>query len=166
MFKSFILMSAVLLLAMAPALAAPAAPATTRAAQPWDPSAATNPDVAPSPKWIWAPTKPKDGDEQYFRVTFDAKIPTTHMTEDPFVASLWAACDDQMTIYVNGQPVGTTSLPGSHEFAGCPLLVGVDNDGACTDALNGYLIGVLDDLRIYSRALPEQEIRDYVLATM
>jgi putative heme-binding domain-containing protein len=70
--------------------------AMTQAARGADAATAADPDVAPTPNWIWAPSKAKDGDEQYFRATFDCKLPIND-------AWLWAACDDQMTIYLNGQ---------------------------------------------------------------
>jgi hypothetical protein len=77
---------------------------TTTSAPANDLVAPTDPEKAPSPNWIWGPDKPKDGDERYFRIVFDPSI-TTHKTEDPFAAWLWAACDDEMTVWLNGKSV-------------------------------------------------------------
>src|SRR5829696_1587174 len=77
-------------------------PATTQAGW-WDElNAPPDPKAAPSPKWIWGPDKAKDGEERYFRITFDANLPTMHKTEDPHSAWLWAAGDNEITVYVNG----------------------------------------------------------------
>ncbi|MEA2711336.1 MAG: hypothetical protein QOF78_3937, partial [Phycisphaerales bacterium] len=94
--------------------AAPAgkSPATTRTTAPttkagfWEEmNAPPNPAAAPSPQWIWGPADAKAGEVRYFRVTFDAKIPTTYMTENPSAAWLWAAGDDEMSVYLNGKEV-------------------------------------------------------------
>lgn len=43
-------------------------------------------------------------------------------------------------------------------FGACPLLLGVDADSGCTGALNGFLQGRLDEVRVYTRALTATEI--------
>jgi hypothetical protein len=68
-------------------------------------NAAPDPLAAPQPKWIWGPTEAKPGEERFFRITFDAKLPTTYMTENPSSAWIWCAADDEMTLYLNGKPV-------------------------------------------------------------
>ncbi|MEO6434177.1 MAG: heme-binding protein, partial [Tepidisphaeraceae bacterium] len=76
---------------------------TARAAD--DLNAPPDPKAAPSPQWIWGQAEAKDGEERYFRITFDAKLPTTNKTEDPHGAWIWAAGDDEMDIYLNGKRV-------------------------------------------------------------
>lgn len=68
-----------------------------------DGDAAPDPQAAPSPRWIWGPDEAKNGEDRYFRVTFDAGIPKTQKIDDRRSAMLWAACDDEMTIYLNGK---------------------------------------------------------------
>src|SRR5262245_6225153 len=94
---------------VASATCAPApgkATTTTRAAaaattQPdfWGQMTATpDPTAAPQPKWIWGKADAKAGEDRYFRTTFDAKIPTTYMTENPSAAWIWCAGDDEITV--------------------------------------------------------------------
>jgi len=65
-----------------------------------------------------------------------------------------------LQVYINGVPAGPTgSDSGTLSFAGCPLLMGVDADAACTGSLNGFLDGRIDDVRIYNRALTQSEIQ-------
>jgi hypothetical protein len=62
--------------------------------------------------------------------------------------------------YINGDPAGPTGTDGGAlAFGSCPLLMGVDADSGCTGALNGFLQGRLDDVRIYNRALTQSEIQ-------
>ena len=65
------------------------------------------------PKWIWGPKEARDNQVQIFRLTFDAKIPTTQMTEDPSAALLWVAGDDDITVSVNGKSVGEARRTGT-----------------------------------------------------
>jgi hypothetical protein len=64
-----------------------------------------------------------------------------------------------IALHVDGVPAGSATDGGAHAFAGCPLLIGVDNDSGCTGALNGYFAGRLDEIRIYDRALSTGEIQ-------
>jgi len=45
------------------------------------------------------------------------------------------------------------------DFGNCPALIGVDADFSCTDKLNGFFSGVIDELQIYDGALSASEIR-------
>lgn len=61
--------------------------------------------------------------------------------------------------YINGARVEPSGIDSSVlNFGTCPLLIGVDADAACAGALNGYLDGRVDDVRIYSRPLTQTEI--------
>ena len=82
-----------------------------------DYSAPPDPTAEPSPKWIWGPRAATDGETRYFRVTFDAKLPVTHKTEDPFSAWIWAACDDEATFYLNGKQIARQSGHGQAVLA-------------------------------------------------
>lgn len=64
-----------------------------------------DPTAAPSPKWIWGPAPARANEERFFRVTFDAGLPAKHTAENPSAAWLWAAADDEMTVYLNGKLV-------------------------------------------------------------
>jgi putative heme-binding domain-containing protein len=64
-----------------------------------------DPSAAPSPKWIWGPAEAKPDEEQYFRVVFDPGLPAQLKTENPSSAWIWAACDDEMTIFLNGKTI-------------------------------------------------------------
>ena len=87
----------------------PAKAPTTKAAKVadfWDQmSAPPDPSTAPQPQWIWGKDEAKPGEERFFRVTFDAKLPTTFMTENPSAAWIWCAADDETTVYLNGKVV-------------------------------------------------------------
>lgn len=64
-----------------------------------------------------------------------------------------------VTTYTNGvaQRVGRDSTV--FDFGNCPALIGVDADRGCASRLNGFFHGVIDELKIYDRALPADEIR-------
>ncbi len=64
-----------------------------------------DPAAAPSPKWIWGPAQAKPNEERYFRIAFDPELSGALKTENPSSAWIWAACDDDMTIYLNGKMV-------------------------------------------------------------
>jgi hypothetical protein len=62
--------------------------------------------------------------------------------------------------YINGTPASPTGTDASPlGFGNCPLLMGVDADSVCAGALNGFLEGRLDDVRIHNRALTQSEIQ-------
>jgi putative heme-binding domain-containing protein len=90
--------------APAPAAAAPAPAGKPPAAIP-DPNASPDPHAAPSPNWIWGSAPATEGEVRYFRTTFDADIPAVAKTEDPNAAWIWAVCDDQMSLYLNGKMI-------------------------------------------------------------
>ena len=72
----------------------------------WDAmTGAPNPAAAPQPSWIWGKDDAKPGEERFFRTTFDAKLPTTFMTENPSSAWIWCAADDETTVYLNGKVI-------------------------------------------------------------
>jgi gliding motility-associated-like protein len=66
--------------------------------------------------------------------------------------------DTRVRLYVNGEEVGSTSTSNP---------VNVDNDGdlligatTCPDPLDRSFAGLIDELRIYNRALPPDEVRE------
>jgi hypothetical protein len=64
-----------------------------------------------------------------------------------------------LQVYINGTAAFPNAMDaGPLNFGSCPLLIGVDADAGCTGALNGYLNGRIDDVRIYGRALTPSEI--------
>lgn len=66
-------------------------------------------------------------------------------------------------LYVNGNPdnaFGADTV--ANDFAGCALLIGVDNDSGCTGSLNGNFSGGIDEVRIYNRPLSQSEIQTYM----
>jgi putative heme-binding domain-containing protein len=91
-----------------PATAKATAPAATATADPADTQKA-DPLADPKPSWIWGPGDAAKDEERFFRTTFDAQIPTTHMTENPSSAFLWAAGDNDITVFLNGKPVAKNS---------------------------------------------------------
>ena len=64
-----------------------------------------------------------------------------------------------ITVFLNGvaQRAGRDSTV--LDFGNCPALIGVDADFGCTDKLNGFFSGVIDELQIYDCALSASEIR-------
>ena len=65
----------------------------------------------------------------------------------------------QLRLAVNGAQVASASGVAALSFGTCPLLWGVDADSGCTRALNGYLRGRLDAVRVYNRALSVSELQ-------
>jgi hypothetical protein len=63
-------------------------------------------------------------------------------------------------VFINGVAQPQTATDGTvFAFGSCPFYIGVDADTGCTGALNGYLYGRVDEVRVYSRALSETEIQ-------
>jgi len=65
---------------------------------------------------------------------------------------------DQLALFVDAAPIGVATDPNVHDFGPCEVLVGIDSDNGCDGALNGELIGDLDEVRIYARALSPAEL--------
>ncbi|MBI2495941.1 MAG: hypothetical protein HYW10_05200 [Candidatus Omnitrophica bacterium] len=63
-----------------------------------------------------------------------------------------------VTLYVNGTSDGTRTDGGALSFSTCALLIGTDADSGCTGTLGNYFYGLLDDARVYNRALSAVEI--------
>jgi glucose/arabinose dehydrogenase/chitodextrinase len=65
-----------------------------------------------------------------------------------------------LRVYLNGIADANTGSDGAAlPFSADPMLVGVDADSGGSGALNGYLDGRIDELRVYSRALSPSEIQ-------
>lgn len=73
------------------------AAAFTAAAQDKPKPKAKKPAASPSPSWIWLGKEAKAGQTVYFRKEVTVKGITT--------ARLYATCDDQMTVFINGKEV-------------------------------------------------------------
>jgi putative heme-binding domain-containing protein len=80
-------------------------------------TAPPDPKAAPVAKWIWGKSPAHDKEVREFRVTFDPKLPTTQMTENPSSALLFAAGDNEITVYVNGKLVAQTNDWGNAVIA-------------------------------------------------
>jgi hypothetical protein len=62
--------------------------------------------------------------------------------------------------FINGVTQPQTGTDGTvFAFGSCPFHIGVDADIGCTGALNGYLQGRVDEVRVYSRVLSDTEIQ-------
>ncbi len=59
---------------------------------------AADPSQQPTPEWIWASPEAKDNETAFFRKTFEAR-------PGVLKAILLGACDNQMTVFLNGQRV-------------------------------------------------------------
>lgn len=67
------------------------------------------------------------------------------------------------TFYVNGTSDGTGVDGSALDFNTCQLLIGVDADtGNCNGTRNEFFDGVMDDARIYNRALSQAEIQQLI----
>ncbi len=65
-----------------------------------------------------------------------------------------------LRIYLDGvEDVVDSTTTSEYSFGACPLLIGVDSDSGCADALNGHFTGTLDEVRIFNRALSASEIQ-------
>src|SRR4030095_8471368 len=61
-------------------------------------------------------------------------------------------------VFLNAVKQPETGTDGTvFNFGSCPVYIGVDADIGCTSALNGFLQGRIDDVRIYNRALSAGE---------
>jgi hypothetical protein len=63
-----------------------------------------------------------------------------------------------VTFYINGAVDSTATRAGVLDFSTCPLLVGVDADSGCTGLLGNYANSRIDDVRVYDRALNNDEV--------
>lgn len=68
-----------------------------------------------------------------------------------FVAAIYDG--NYITIYVDGNKIGSTASTGSITKDDNPLTIGIDTPGSTE-----YLKGKLDDIRIFNRALTAQEV--------
>jgi hypothetical protein len=90
------------------------------------------------------------------RITTTASIPMGVWTHAALTRS-----GSVLRAYINGVAVDPAATDaGPMNFGGCPLLIGVDADAGCTGALNGYLDGRIDNVRVHSRALTDSEVQD------
>lgn len=62
-------------------------------------------------------------------------------------------------IYLNGEEIGTVTDGDTLNFSTCPLYFGLDVDSGCATGPGNYLKGLLDDVRIYNRALSAEEVK-------
>jgi hypothetical protein len=89
------------------------------------------------------------------RLTTSTAIPVGAWTHVALTRS-----ESVLQVFINGDAAGPAGADdGVLNYAACPMLIGVDADAACTGALNGYLDGRIDDVRVYGRALTQSEIR-------
>ena len=63
---------------------------------------------------------------------------------------------NQLTAFVNGTPIGTNSITAAIPDPSAPLFIG---SGECCDRPNRPFRGTIDDVRIYKRALSDEEMR-------
>jgi putative heme-binding domain-containing protein len=78
-------------------------------AAPEDWTSPPDPKAAPIAKWIWGKDPAHDKEVREFRVTFDPKMPAKGMTENPSSALLFAAGDNEITVFVNGKQVAQSN---------------------------------------------------------
>ena len=66
-----------------------------------------------------------------------------------------------LTMWIDGEPVGDQPV-AELQMDEHPILVGVDddNDPDTPDGLDGYFAGLIDDVRVYDRALDQGELAD------
>jgi PKD repeat protein len=63
-------------------------------------------------------------------------------------------------VFVNAVKLPETGTDSTvFNFGNCPVYIGVDADIGCTGALNGFLQGRIDDVRVYNRSLTQSEIQ-------
>jgi hypothetical protein len=63
-------------------------------------------------------------------------------------------------VFINGVAQPQIATDGTtFAFGTCPFHIGVDADVGCTGALNGFLQGRVDEVRVYSRPLLDAEIQ-------
>ena len=69
----------------------------------------------------------------------------------------------KMSLYVNGKLIGTETHVGEirldPESSNRPLAIGAELNGPNIDDLNGEFNGYVDEVRIYDRALSDEEIK-------
>src|SRR6185295_12092808 len=63
-------------------------------------------------------------------------------------------------VFVNAVKLPETGADSTvFSFGSCPVYIGVDADTGCTGALNGFLQGRIDEVRLYNRALSLAELQ-------
>jgi putative heme-binding domain-containing protein len=61
-----------------------------------------DPAQAPSPQWIWGPAAPTENQEVFFRAAFTLPLEKGQAAKS---ALLWATCDNEMEVFINGTRV-------------------------------------------------------------
>ena len=79
------------------------------------------------------------------------------------VAATWSQDSGEITIYINGEEQASAPAAGATSFKGGRQLAIAGNDQLSYPG-DGLLSGVIDDFRIYNRALSEAEIMEIILA--
>jgi hypothetical protein len=67
-----------------------------------------------------------------------------------------------MRLYVDGAEVASRAFAGPNQYDSSPVVIGADNDNADNLPDDGW-DGLIDDVRIYNRALTQDEIRELAL---
>jgi concanavalin A-like lectin/glucanase superfamily protein len=75
------------------------------------------------------------------------------------VAGTWDGAT--MRLYVDGNQVSASAFAGPMQYDDSPVVIGADNDSADDLPDDGW-DGLIDDVRIYNRALSPDEFRDLV----
>jgi hypothetical protein len=69
----------------------------------------------------------------------------------------------KMSLYVDGKPIGTITHPGEirmdQESLKRPLVIGAELNGPNIDDATGEFDGYVDEVRVYDRALSDEEIK-------
>ena len=83
------------------------------------------------------------------------------------VAGTWDRAAGLMTVYVDGAPASTLSVPANLGIntTTVPMMVGAYNDNATGTAPRAFFAGQIDDVQVYNRALGASEIAAYYEVT-
>ncbi|MCH8216389.1 MAG: LamG domain-containing protein, partial [Planctomycetes bacterium] len=80
------------------------------------------------------------------------------LVEDTWYHVTGTRVGQEMTLYLDGEPIGTTSASGSIVVTPDPLVVG-NIVTAAGNTLNEFWTGVIDEVRIWNRGISAEEVK-------
>ena len=82
------------------------------------------------------------------------------------IVGVYSITDNMLRIYVNGKEEGTAAGPGGLAISNSDVLIGAFRYTITSGRIERYINGILDDVRIYNRALSKSEILELYSKTL
>ncbi|HUX35523.1 MAG TPA: LamG domain-containing protein, partial [Candidatus Paceibacterota bacterium] len=82
-----------------------------------------------------------------------------------YIAGVYSGANTTATLYINGAFAGSSTAPSSLKVSTTSLSIGADHDNGVGEPAYRLFNGLIDDVRIYNRALSAAEIMSLYNAT-